>query len=151
MKMSEGGAMLWGGLGGACVHPGSPEAQSPFPHATLGGLDGAGFPHHMAFVGAPGVHDAGQPILQVPQWIMQHFVLVFQKIVVLLQQCCFALCELLSHLGEQFATVAALLGRDGGVVDVVPVVPHLPHHQPKLVDELGAPVGARASAGVMVV
>ena len=41
MKMSEGGVMLWGGLGGACVHPGAPEAQSPFPHATLGGLDGA--------------------------------------------------------------------------------------------------------------
>ena len=31
------------------------------------------------------------------------------------------------------------------------MVPHLPHHKPELVDELGAPVGARSSASMVVV
>ena len=130
--------MVWFGF--HCVQLGTPEAQPPFPHAALGGLDGAGFPHHMALVGSLGILNPGQPILQVLQGIMQHFVLVFQETAVQLQQGGFALCKLLSHLGEQFATFSALLGSDGGVIDVVSVVPHLPHHKPELVDELGAPV-----------
>ena len=58
---------------------------------------------------------------------------------ILLQECGFALGKLLSDPGEQVTALPPLLGSEGGGVDVIAMLPHLPDHQLSLSDQFDGP------------
>ena len=63
-----------------------------------------------------------------------------------------ALLELLVDLTEESSALPEILSSQTGAVDLVPVLPHPPHGQPDLVDELGSPgVPSVSTASVGVV
>ena len=100
----------------------------------------------MAVVGRSSLLNSVEPVLQVLQWVVDYPVSVFQQVVVFLQKGCSAFCKLPPDFREELTSLSALLGSDGGGVDVVAVFPHLPYHQPQLVDQLGAPGCSRLPA-----
>ena len=57
-----------------------------------------------------------------------------------------ALLELLVDLTEESSALPEILSSQTGAVDLVPVLPHPPHGQPDLVDELGSPGVPSSSA-----
>ena len=105
----------------------------------------------MAVVGRSCLLNSVEPIFQVLQWVSNYPVSIFQKVVVFLQEGCSAFGKLPADFSEELASLSALLGSDSGGVDVVAMLPHLPYHQPQLVDQLGAPSCSRLPAVLVFV
>ena len=106
----------------------------PTGQAALGGSQGPGFLGQVSSIGRPGMVNPVKPFPEVLQGVPQGVPSILQQVVVLLQECGFALGKLLSDPGEQVTTLPPLLGSEGGGVDVIAMFPHLPDHQPSLSD-----------------
>ena len=114
----------------------------PMGHATLGSSQRPGFLSQMPGIGRPGMVNSVQPFSEVLQGVLQCVPSILQQVVILLQECGFALGKLLPDPGEQVAALPPLLGSESGSVDVVAVFPHLPDNQPPLPHQFGGPGAA---------
>ena len=108
-----------GGLGSSRLPP---------DHELLLCPEGSGLPGNRPGVGCPGVADTIQPFLQVPVGVLPNILLVLQEVVVGGVEGVLASGKLLGDPPKEVGSVAFVLGREGPVLDVVSVLPHLPSH-----------------------
>ena len=111
----------------------------PKGHATLGGSQRPGFLSQMSSIGRPGVVDSVKPFPEVLQCVSRCVPSILQQVVILLQEGGLALGKLLPDPGEQVTALPPLLGSECRGVDVIAMFPHLPDHQPPLLDQFGGP------------
>ena len=110
----------------------------PTGQAALGGSQGPGFLGQVSSIGRPGVVNSVKPFPEVLQGVPQGVPSIIQEVVILLQECGFALGKLLSHLGEIWP-LPPFSWSENGSVDVIAMFPHLPDHHPSLSDQFSGP------------
>ena len=79
------------------------------------------------------------PILGSAKVIVHHSFFILKKFFVLWQKALGASSKFLANYSPKVFQLVFLTLRNSFFVDLVPVVPHLPHNQPELPDEFGYP------------
>ena len=131
---------------------GLPGTGLPPGHAPLGLEKIPGLFCNPSGTGRSGIVELIQPVLNFQVAPGEDSVPVPQQVSVLGIEGGSALGELLVDLAEEMGPFTGLLGSLPRGVDLVPVLPHSPHEEPQLVDELGGPrVPSPPGAGVGVV
>ena len=79
------------------------------------------------------------PVLGSAKVLVHHSFFILKKFFVLWQKALSACRKFLANYSPKIIQLIFLTLRNSFFVDLVPVVPHLPHNQPELPDEFGFP------------